>query len=204
MPPHSDPPPDSALAADDYRQALDAGEIGTWSWDLATGRMRWSAQMFRNLGLEPEAGDDFFASLMAVIHPSDREATERAFAEFRGRVGPMRVEARLIWPGDEPHWVVFLGCRSVAGADGVVMAPDARHHDRQPEPPPQRRVRRRGDPRERAAPARPQRAARPPFRPAPPRPRREPRARAGDLRQHARLVDALPRRRRMAASSMPT
>ncbi len=30
----------------------------------------------------------------------------------------MRVEARLVWPGDEPHWIVFLG-RTVPGVDGV-------------------------------------------------------------------------------------
>jgi PAS domain S-box-containing protein len=118
LPPHSDPPTDSALDADDYRQALEAGEIGTWSWDLASGRMMWSVQMFRNLGLEPGAGDDLFARLIATIHPTDRDASEQAFAEFRDRVGPMRVEARLIWPGDEPHWVVFLG-EVAAGGDGL-------------------------------------------------------------------------------------
>jgi PAS domain S-box-containing protein len=115
---HSDPPPESVLDADDYREALEAGEIGAWSWDLATGQMRWSGQMFRNLGLAPNEEGDLFARLIAAIHPTDREPTEEAFAEFRGRVEPMRVEARLIWPGDEPHWVVFLGC-AVAGDDGV-------------------------------------------------------------------------------------
>ena len=35
--------------------ALEAGEIGTWEWDLADGRMRWSTQMFRNMGVEYRA-----------------------------------------------------------------------------------------------------------------------------------------------------
>jgi PAS domain S-box-containing protein len=116
--PNTDPLSDGALDADDYRQALEAGEIGTWSWDFATGRMRWSARMFSNLGLEPRAGDDLFARLLDAIHPTDRDATARAFAEFRTHVGPIRIEARLIWPGEEPHWVVFLG-EVAAGADGA-------------------------------------------------------------------------------------
>ena len=46
------------------RLALDAGEIGTWEWDLASDRMKWSAQMFRNLGLAPGGGDDLFHALI--------------------------------------------------------------------------------------------------------------------------------------------
>src|SRR5690348_3749267 len=117
LPPDSMLPTDAPLEADEYRQALEAGEIGTWSWDLASGRMRWSAQMFRNLGIAP-GGDDLFSRLLGAIHPTDREATERIFAESRRRLGPMRAEARLTWPGDEPHWVVFLG-QVEAGADGA-------------------------------------------------------------------------------------
>ena len=102
----------------DVRSALEAGEIGTWDWDLASGQMRWSDQMFRNLGVDSEGGGDLFDSLLAAIHPTDRKNVAAAFAEFRLRPGPMRIEARLIWPGDEPHWIVFLG-QTVAGVDGA-------------------------------------------------------------------------------------
>ena len=98
--------------------ALEAGEIGTWDWDMGSGIMRWSAQMFRNLGHEPAAGGDLFRLLLNTVHPSERDAIEAAFAEFRTRPGPMRAEARLVWPGDEPHWVVFLG-RTISGPGGV-------------------------------------------------------------------------------------
>ena len=104
--------------SDDVRLALETGEIGTWVWDLASGRMDWSAQMFRNLGLPPDAGGDLYRRLLAAVHPTDRAQAEAAFAGFRERLGPMRVEARLVWPGDEPHWVVFLG-RTLAGPDGA-------------------------------------------------------------------------------------
>jgi PAS domain S-box-containing protein len=108
---------DNATAAD-IQLALAAGEIGTWDWDLSTGRMRWSAQMLRNMGRHPDIDDDLFGLLLEAVHPSDRDATASAFAAFRTRIGPMRVESRLVWPGDEPHWVVFLG-RTIAGPDGA-------------------------------------------------------------------------------------
>jgi PAS domain S-box-containing protein len=94
------------------RLAQEAGEIGTWEWHLATGEMRWSVQMRRNLGLR----DDMPASyetLLTATHSDDREQVAAALARFRERIGPMRIEARVVWPGEDIHWIVFLG-RTVA------------------------------------------------------------------------------------------
>ena len=104
--------------ADQYEEALEAGEIGTWSWHLSTGRMLWSAQMYRNLGLTPDGGEDLYPRLVAAIHETERDAAEQAFEEFRSRPGPMRIEVRLSSPELEPRWVVLLG-QVVAGPDGV-------------------------------------------------------------------------------------
>lgn len=71
--------------------------------------MRWSAQTFRNIGLDPVASGDLYQCLLEAIHPTDRASVAAAFEEFGSRAGPMRIEARLARPGDEPHWVVFLG-----------------------------------------------------------------------------------------------
>lgn len=102
----------------DVLAALDAGEIGVWDWDLATGRMRWSDQMFRNIGVDPAEDCDLYRRLSAAIDPSDREVFTAAFAGFAKRVGPLRVEAKLAGPRDEPRWVVFLG-RTEAGPDNI-------------------------------------------------------------------------------------
>jgi hypothetical protein len=101
----------------DVLAALEAGEIGAWEWNLASGEMRWSAQMARNLGLDPNLAGDLYGHLLNAIHPTERTAVSAAFAEFRERPGPMRIEARLVWPDDEPHWVVFLG-QTAADASG--------------------------------------------------------------------------------------
>jgi PAS domain-containing protein len=102
----------------DVQSALEAGEIGVWDWDLTNDRMCWSEQMFRNIGLDPDRSGDLYQRLLTAIYPTDQKSVAAAFTEFRKRPGPVRVEARLVWPGGEPHWIVFLG-RTVAGADGV-------------------------------------------------------------------------------------
>jgi PAS domain S-box-containing protein len=108
---------EESQAGFDVLAALEAGEIGAWEWNLISGEMRWSAQMARNLGLDPRVAGDLYAHLLSAIHPTDRPTVSAAFAEFRERPGPMRIEARLVWPDDEPHWVVFLG-QTAADASG--------------------------------------------------------------------------------------
>ena len=104
------------------RLALEAGGIGTWERELATGRMKWSAQMFRNLGLEARDHDDLHAALLLAVHPDDREQIASALARFSITPGPMRIELRAVWPSGDIHWIVFLG-EVVADPDGrpVVM-----------------------------------------------------------------------------------
>jgi PAS domain-containing protein len=98
------------------RLAQEAGGIGTWEWSLPTDRMRWSAQMFRNLGMEPRPETESFALLMAAVHPGDRRRAESSFAEFRQQPGPLRVELRVVPAGGNIRWLVFLG-KVVAGTD---------------------------------------------------------------------------------------
>ncbi|HKS88761.1 MAG TPA: PAS domain-containing protein [Stellaceae bacterium] len=117
------PSDDRGAAEPDSESALDAGEIGVWEWELPDGAMRWSAQMYRNLGLAPDEGGDLHRRLLAAIDPTERDEVAAAFAEFRGRPGPMRIEARLARAGDEPRWIVFLGRTSV----GPGGAPERMH-----------------------------------------------------------------------------
>jgi PAS domain S-box-containing protein len=99
------------------RLALEAGEIGTWEWDLVSERMRWSARMFCNLGLPVEVGanvitgwaSDLHDRLLAVTHPDDRRRVAAALAQFSGRAGPLRLEFRIVPPGGDVQWIVFLG-----------------------------------------------------------------------------------------------
>jgi PAS domain-containing protein len=102
----------------DIESTLEAGEIGAWEWDLAGGQMRWSEQMFRNIGVEPAESVNLYMALLAAIHTGDRQDVAAAFANFRTRPGPLRIEARLASPANDPRWIVFLG-RTVVGPHGA-------------------------------------------------------------------------------------
>jgi PAS domain S-box-containing protein len=66
-------------------QAL--AEIGNWDWELATGEVRWSDQMFRILGLEPGVQVPSLRTIMARTHPEDRPAFGRAMRRLMARPG---------------------------------------------------------------------------------------------------------------------
>jgi PAS domain S-box-containing protein len=89
--------------------ALEAGGIGAWEWDFAAARMRWSAQMFRNLGLFPKPGSESLDLLLSALHPEDRPDAAAKLDEYRLRPGPLRLELRVVWASADVHWIVFLG-----------------------------------------------------------------------------------------------
>jgi len=76
-------------------QAL--AEIGNWEWELATGEVTWSDQMFRILGAEPAALPPSLRTVMERIHPEDRPAFGRSMRRIlTGReVPPMEFRAVL-------------------------------------------------------------------------------------------------------------
>ncbi|MGI8944633.1 MAG: PAS domain S-box protein, partial [Thermoleophilaceae bacterium] len=61
------------------RQLLEAqsvGEFGSWEWDIATGAIEWSDELFRIYGIEPRQGPLTFEDFLGGVHPDDREAVQ--------------------------------------------------------------------------------------------------------------------------------
>ena len=63
--------------------ALDAAEMGIWTWDVETGSVVWSDRLAPIHGLEPGEFDGSFEHYQALIHPDDR-----AFCARVDRGGP--------------------------------------------------------------------------------------------------------------------
>ena len=93
------------------RLAQEAAGIGTWEWDLATGRTHWSPEMFRLMGRDPtEARDaDYYALWRRIVHPDDREAVVATARAHSHRAGPFTVEFRILRPDGEIRWINARG-----------------------------------------------------------------------------------------------
>src|SRR5215470_9593013 len=76
------------------RAALEAGQIGIWSCDLATNAVTWSSNVESICGFSQERFDGTFASLAASIHEKDRARVLEAFDGTRRTGHPFRLRYR--------------------------------------------------------------------------------------------------------------
>ncbi|MBS1592950.1 MAG: PAS domain-containing protein [Bacteroidetes bacterium] len=47
--------------------------IGNWSWDIPTGKVYWSDELFRIFGLAPQSCEVSFELFLSMLHPDERE-----------------------------------------------------------------------------------------------------------------------------------
>jgi PAS domain S-box-containing protein len=93
------------------RLAQEAAGIGTWEWDLATGRTHWSPEMYRLIGRDPAEAQsgDHYALWRRVVHPDDRESVVVSARAFSHRVGPFALEFRIVRLNGEVRWINARG-----------------------------------------------------------------------------------------------
>jgi signal transduction histidine kinase len=87
-------------------------EIGRWEWDVKSGRMSWSAEMFRILDLDPDGFQPTVEGYLRRVPAEDREAVRRAISQARDGQ-PFELEHRLLRPDGEVRTVLDRG--AVAG-----------------------------------------------------------------------------------------
>jgi PAS domain S-box-containing protein len=72
--------------------------VGSWSLDLSTGELLWSAETFRIFSFEPAASADLHNMFLRRIHPEDRPMIEQGLKNALTITEPFEVEYRIVWP----------------------------------------------------------------------------------------------------------
>jgi serine phosphatase RsbU (regulator of sigma subunit)/PAS domain-containing protein len=115
------------------RLALDAAQMGTWRWDVATDRVEWDDQLHALFGLEPGTFAGTLAAYEALLHPDDRARVIAAVEDGMRRDAPWRFDHRVTWPDGTVHWLEGHGepihdaSGAIVGATGVTVNVDQRH-----------------------------------------------------------------------------
>ncbi len=92
----------------ELRIALEAGEIGTWNWNLRTQELRWSErcrQIFA-VSLETPISVELYLS---KVHPDDRARAREAADAAISAGGDVFLEVRIVWPDGTVRWVQIRG-----------------------------------------------------------------------------------------------
>ncbi len=81
-------------------RAQQFGRMGDWEWDLASGEVRWSEELYRIYGVGPEFVTSF-DNIVPFIHAEDREAGLRATQAFLDDVdrSSATLTFRIVRPG---------------------------------------------------------------------------------------------------------
>ncbi|HZB46471.1 MAG TPA: PAS domain S-box protein, partial [Pyrinomonadaceae bacterium] len=98
------------------RLALDAGQVGTWDWDIARNRVTWSDRIYKFHGLRPGEFSGKAEDFVALVHPDDRERVAGAIAAALEGL-PYSVEMRVVQPDGVARWIATSG-RVLFGEDG--------------------------------------------------------------------------------------
>lgn len=92
------------------RAALEAGQIGIWSWDIATNTVTWSSNMEAIHGLPAGAFDGTYAFFERDVHDDDRIKVKEAIGEALRTGNPYWVRYRIVPRDDrEDCWIEASG-----------------------------------------------------------------------------------------------
>ena len=92
------------------RQALTSAEVGTWNWDLQTGRFFWSSQADRFLGLSDGARPHTQNDWLALVYREDRNSMVRTMRQAMDQPGTnVAFEHRIMKQNGSLQWFVWVG-----------------------------------------------------------------------------------------------
>ena len=89
--------------------AQQAAEVGTWDWNVVTGRIEWSNQMFNLFRLDPQEIPASFESWKSIIHPEDAEISSLRIEEALRQKTTLNSDYRIVWPNGEIRWINAVG-----------------------------------------------------------------------------------------------
>lgn len=118
---------DNALRDDEQHRAelfLEEGQklshSGSWSWNLASGEVKWSQEHFRILGADPESEKPSRASFWSRVHPEDRMSLEQTVNQAVQEKKNFTQTYRIILPDGTVKQVSGIGRAVVDDAGNLV------------------------------------------------------------------------------------
>ena len=110
--------------ANRHRRLLDEAQaiahVGSWEWDIASGRLSWTDEHYRIFGLDPSTFTPTIENGLACVHEDDLPRMQ-SLLETTIEVGqPYSLVARIRRPDGETRWIESVGVPSIV--DGVVVS----------------------------------------------------------------------------------
>jgi PAS domain S-box-containing protein len=101
--------------------AIDAAGIGTFDWDLRSGRLSWDTRLIQMFGYEAGSFQQTIEAFNARLHPDDVPRVADAMQNAIATQGDLETGYRIVLPSGDTRWV-----RARGKAFGAAEGPAAR------------------------------------------------------------------------------
>jgi PAS domain S-box-containing protein len=109
-------------ALDDLQQRVDSAQqladMGDYDWHIATDSNRWSDQLYRIYGHEPQSFNASYERFLSLIHPDDRERITRIHQHAYATGEPYQMIERIVRPDGSVRYLSSNG-QVLMGEDGT-------------------------------------------------------------------------------------
>ncbi len=84
-------------------------QMGSWEFDISSGKISWTAETFRIFNVEPSQGEPTFEELIRYWHPDDLEPFLSAVNDAQEHGVPYDLENRILLPDGTPKYIRAQG-----------------------------------------------------------------------------------------------
>ena len=89
--------------------AQNAAKAGIWDWDVVSGQLEWSRQMFNLFGLDKQKTMASFEVWRSALHPEDLEiASQRIDTALKAHM-QLNSDYRILLPDGQTRWINAVG-----------------------------------------------------------------------------------------------
>ncbi|TFW09312.1 EAL domain-containing protein, partial [Oxalobacteraceae bacterium OM1] len=99
-------------------EAQSIAQMGSWSWDVSSRTLRWSAALYALFGLDPSSFAPTVRAARELVHPDDLPGLQAAIDRCLAQGEPFRMEHRIVLPDSGLRIVEARGKRVEEG-DGA-------------------------------------------------------------------------------------
>ena len=86
-------------------EAQQIAHLGSWEWQVASGELRWSDEVYRIFGVSPDTFEATYENFLQSVHPDDREKVIRAVELALNEGQPYDIKHRILRPDGEERVV---------------------------------------------------------------------------------------------------
>src|SRR5919205_2340378 len=92
-----------------WQLAIDAAGVGTFDWDLASGRLTWDGRLLELFGYTAGEFGGSIEAFNARLHPDDLARVTQALRAAIESCGDYDAEYRVVLPDGRTRWVAARG-----------------------------------------------------------------------------------------------